>query len=318
MILLPVTLAGRYRLGARRPDGRLRPVAGWFDNLILDAGLDEMAANRTWLDCCQLGGGLSQPAADQTTLESFTVGTSNRIAANSAAAGSAPYRGASQITWRFPVGSVVGEVSEIGVGSSAAGGTPLFSRARIKDILGDDTAVEYLADEAPEVTYELAVIPPTEDVVGEITIGGVLTTYTLRPANVTSGFYWAPYNATGYASPGQAVRANFSAGPGYNARIYDQGIGAITSGPGGNFFDYASATNEAYVPGSLARVSRIAFGADAGNWGGGIGCAILSLLTAGGAGGNALGRYQVGFSPKVIKTDEFAFDLEVGHGWGRV
>lgn len=320
MIHLPLSLAGRYRLDARKADGRLRPVADWFDNLILDVGMDELALSRTYLDCCQLGVGTSQPSAEQTVLESFTVATNNRVAANSNAAALPPYRAASQITWRFPVGAIVGGVSEIGVGSSDLAGSPLFSRARISDGNGDATSVEFLSDEAAEATYELGVTIPADDVPATLDYTDTSdapqqVATVLRAANASDPAYWAPYEESAFGSPGQAVRAIFDVTGGSNAQLSDQPIAAITTAPGGTLHNYESATNESYSPGSFRRVSRVVWGSGSGNYGGGIASAIIACGR--GSGGVALGRYQLGLTPKMVKNGDFRFVLDITHSWER-
>lgn len=87
--LNPFTLAGQYKLVAAKANGNQRELTGWFDNLITDAGLDEIAVTKTWLDCCQVGNGIAgvptPPAVSDTTLNGFVAGTNNRIYANSSA-----------------------------------------------------------------------------------------------------------------------------------------------------------------------------------------------------------------------------------------
>lgn len=317
MIVVPYQLAGRYRLTALRPDGRRRPLADWFDNLILDRGLDEMASNATWLDCCQVGGSAAAEAPSQTALLAPIAGSSTRVAANSRSASAPPWFSATKITYRFTAGQIVGQISELGIGSSATLGSPLFSRALIKDIYGNPNPGSVLADEALDVDYELGIYAPDGDITGTAMIDGVAVGYTARPALVTTPAHWAPYRAASYASAGQAVRALFAAATGTHMACFDGVIGAATSQPGGSSAAADIVTPRAYVAGSRRVIASLDWNLTTANFAGGIRSLLWRLAAGTGGGGNSLGAWQVQFATPVLKTAQQSFGFDVGISWGR-
>jgi len=315
MILPQTTLSGKYRLGARRPDGRLRPLTDWFDNLVLDQGLELIATSNTYLDAVQVGTGSVPAVATQTALVSAAAGTANRIAANSAAANAEPWRGFSQITYRFGVGEVTGILREVGIGSSATPGSPLFSRTLITDPLGGTTGVEVLADEALEVEYELSVYAPENDTVGTITIDGVATAYTARAALASTGSVWAPYRGSSFASSGQAVQASFSSSTGSHIAAFTGAIGSITSQPGGTSANAETIADSGYTANSHRRDVRLGWGLNAANFD--VRSFLIQMKAASGSGGNSLGAFQVEISPVKTKTSLLELFATFGIGWSR-
>lgn len=322
MIKIPLALGGRHRLNAIRPDGRRRPLLDWRDNIILNRGLDEIANVGTYLDTHHVGGGSSQPTAFQESLVSPISATENRVSANSAAVSSSPYRGYSQVTWLYPVGAITSEVREIGVGSSASNGAPLFCRALALDALNSPTGVLPLPDEQLEAIYELSITFPENDVQGDfsyIDVDGIerVADYLLRPAQATTGQYWAPYNANAFESPGQAVRALFETASGEHCRVYDGSIGVITNLPGGSVENCSAVINEDYVPGSHRRIAHIQLSETAGNFAEGVSAALVRLNVAAGSGGASLGSWQIEMTPAVVKNNEHAAYIDVTLQWGR-
>lgn len=322
MITIPVSLSGRHRLNAIRPDGSRRPLLDWRDNIILDRGLDDIANVSTYLDSHHVGGGDATPVSEQLALQSPIASTSNRVSANSAAESVSPYRGYSQITWRYPVGAVVGEIREVGVGSSAVDGDPLFCRALALDALDSPTGVEVLADEQLEAIYELSITMPEDDITGQFAYTGIdgeenTVSYTLRPSQANSSQYWSPYNASGFASPGQAVRALFESSGGLHCAVYSGGIGGITSTPGGDQEACSLVINDDYVEGSHQLVAHIGITEDVGNFETGIKSVLIRLGLSDGAGGDSLGAWQVEFTPALVKNNEYTAYFDVALSWGR-
>ena len=311
MILLPFQLGGRFRVGARRPDGRLRPLADWQDNLILDAGLDMVATTNTYLDAVQAGTSGVAPTVEHTALLEPVAGTANRVSANSAASGFAPWRGQSQITYRFPTGAVTGLIRELAVAPGATPGSPAFSRVILRNAVGKPAGVAPLADEALEVEYELSIYAPPNDVSGTTNIDGTSHGYTARASLASTTMHWAPYDAASFGSSGQAAQASFSNTPGAHAVAYSGAIGSITSSPGGTAVNASGVGQQPYVPGSHERRVRLFWDLDVANFGG-IRSLSLRMAPGSGAGGNSLGAYQVEFSPVAPKTSELGFFFDLG------
>lgn len=307
-------LRGRFCLGARLGDGRRRPVTEWFDNLILDSGLDLIGSSNTYLDAVQVGSSALAPDVSQTQLVSHIAGTTNRVAANSAAANVAPWQGVSQITYRFAPGAVVGLIRELAVGPGVSG--PTFNRTLITNNLGEAVGVEILADEALEVEYELAVVPPQSDLTGTAIVDGVERAYTIRAAEASTTLHWAPYNAQNFAAAGQALKAEFI-GTGAHLRAHDGALGSITSSPGGASANASLVDVSPYISGSLRRTARMTWDPAVANFGAGIRSLYWRMRAGSGAGANSLGAYQIEFSPPIAKHDLTSFWTDLGMSWGR-
>jgi len=316
MILLPFSLAGRYRISAVSRCGVRRLLMDWTRNTILDGGLDMVAASSTWLDCVHVGtSGDAVDPAEQTTLIEPVAATANRVAANSAAASIPPYRGYSQITWRFAVGDVVGVIRELGVGPSTTLGSPLFSRTLVRDITGAPSSVRVLADEALEVQYELSVFAPEVDVIGTALIDGVGRGFKARAMLASTPMHWAPYRAASYASSGQGVRGIFTSSSAASA--HSGAIGAATSSPAGSSAAASTVIPKAYVAGSHASSARFEWDFNAANYVDGIRSLSWRMSSGTGSGGNSLGAFQLEFDEPIMKVDTIAFAMELGIAWGR-
>lgn len=139
-------------------------------NLILNAGLQYMAFNPSWLKYLHLGSGVEEPAPNQTTLQNTTYTGDNPAPSGDGAYGinvtdpNKPYHWYRCVFRVTPRGSNR-TYSEVGVGWSA---TNLFSRALIKDPLGNPNTITVLGDEYLDVTYEIRMYIPVGDRVSVI------------------------------------------------------------------------------------------------------------------------------------------------------
>lgn len=140
------------------------------NNLILNAGLQYMAFNQGWLRYLHLGSGVQEPAPNQTILQNTTYTGENASPNGDQAYGinvtdpNKPYHWFRRVFRVAPVGSNR-TYSEVGVGWSA---TNLFSRALIKDPLGNPNTITVLGDEYLDVTYEIRMYIPAGDRVSVI------------------------------------------------------------------------------------------------------------------------------------------------------
>lgn len=294
MIVIPAELGGWFKMEAVRPDGTRRLLADWFPNLILNQGLDQLGGSSGTLNACQVGTNSTAPAVGQTALLGYLAGTANTVGTTGGAQASPPYYGWGRTVYRFAQGAAAGNLSEVGVGQTAATGA-LFSRALILDGDGDPTTITVLPDEFLDVTYELRQYAPTADVTGTITISGVDYDYTLRAALVTEASAWAN------------VGGAFSFGSGNNA--YSGPLGAVTSAPagvaGGGSPDGALS---AYTPGAYARNAKLTWSIGAGNAVGGVGAAVVATTR---------GTFQIGFSPVIPKDNTKILELTFRIAWAR-
>jgi hypothetical protein len=154
-----------------------------FHNLITDAGLDQLGtmtfANVTAV--VHVGTGTVAPSVTDTTLAGPLAGSTGRRASPDVTHLWADYTSESPpriqydriSVYQFPVGQVVGNLSEIGVGpGSVSSPESLFSRALILDSNGDPTTVTATADDIVVCRYTLR-INWTASSSGTVTVGGV-------------------------------------------------------------------------------------------------------------------------------------------------
>ena len=288
-------LSGRYRIEAHDPEtGSTRLLADWFENLITDNGLDLVGSSASYTSCCQVGTGATAASNSDTTLQSYVAGTNTVSSTETGVSGSSPYYAYLRKKYDFALGAVVGNMSEVGVGTTTTTGN-LFSRALIVDGGGSPTTVSVLVTEQLRVTYELRFYAYETDVTGSMLVGGVSTSYTLRPANAN----------TNVGTPG--AQATFTS----DGTVYPSTstLGAITSTPsGGGTLLISGASVGSYVSSSHEVVGTFSMGTTSGNASGGIGCMRLSTT---------LGVFQISFSPAIDKDNTKTLSMEFTISWGR-
>lgn len=299
MLNLHMGLAGRFTLRAVKPDGSSRLLADWFDNLILDQGLNRMGTG-AFMSSCVVGAGSTDPTTIDTALESYIAGTSTIHSSSYGAQPTAPYYGWLRYTYRFAQGTAAGNIGEVGVGWATTDTPTLFSRARIKDELGDPTVVTVLADEFLDVTYELRSYPPTVDGTPVVlNIDGVNYTFTPRAMVVTSITVWSPDN--------QAVGLSAHGGS-WASFLHSGAIGAITSSPSGTSGHVSGQSNLEYSNNSLQRDMLFYWDLDYGNVPGG-----AQAVTV----GTTLGDFQLSISPALPKTSLKVLSMTFRVTWAR-
>lgn len=289
-----VTFEGRIKMEATKEDGSRRTLVDWFNNRILDQGLNRIGTN-SWVTACQVGTGNTAPADTDAGLAVYVAGTSTLQASSSGANGAAPYYGFILRTFRFPQGAAAGNLAEVGLGWATSGST-LFSRALIKDAGGTPTTVTVAADEFLDVSYELRCYAPAEVVVGPVTISGVDYTFTVRASNTTSFSSWAPEVTTAVTN-----RINSQV-------VYNGAVGAVTAMPSGTQSVVTTCTPQAYVNNSLQRDFQVFLDLNTGNLAGGITALFF---------GSTIGAFQAGISPAIAKTSTKLLTLNYRVSWAR-
>lgn len=293
-----MTLSGQYRLIVRRADGSVRLDTGFFDNLILDAGLNRIgtdyAAGR-----CEVGTGTAAPATNQTSLAAFAVATTTQVSRVSSTAASAPYYVQDDYTYRFALGALNGNYTEVGIGWSAGA---LFSRALFVDAGGTPTSVTVLSSEQLDVVYRIRMYNPASDWGGTYTIGGVSTTVLARTANATqTAWSFLGGVLSGNVSP---ILSDATAVVGYTGTL-----GAVTGEPSGTGANAnANPVNAGYSNNSYTRASTITFGLAYGNIGG-----IRSVR----ATSQGLVSTQWQFTPAIDKDNTKTLALTLSATWAR-
>lgn len=298
------TMKGRYKMDAARPDGRIRPLTGWFDNLITDYGLNYIGTSANQLNYCCVGSGNTAPANGNTALVSLVAGGATVLTTTGTVQPSSPYYGARTNVYQFAQGAAAGNLAEVGVGPNT-GGTNLWSRALILDSGGSPTTITVLSDEFLNVTYELQFWPSITDTTGTVVIAGVTYNWTARASAVTSGAW--TQNPSG---------DNMIIG---SCTVYNGAIGAITGSPAGSASGATSITAGSYSSGSLISTLVGTFGLSQGNFtlpGG-----VTALSFNAGTSSNTSGSYQIGFADGsghgIQKDTSSVMTMTMSMSWGR-
>ncbi|WP_353189092.1 hypothetical protein [Pseudomonas sp.] len=300
-------LSGRFILEKAKADNNGNPIEATrvkvaeFDNIITNQGLNRIGTNNDWLRHIQVGSGTATPAATDTGLASFVAGTDDFISTSSTIQSSPPYYATRTLTRRFVAGAAAGNLSEVGIGWASTG-SALFSRALILDGGGVPTTITVLSDEVLDVTYQIRIYPPANDVSGSITVTGVGTvSTTTRASIVTSAGNWA-INQNGVQG-GPSDLTN-------NHRAYTGAIGVITAQPSGTNESASTASLSAYSNNSFQRDATITWGLGAANFG------INSIQFSFGPSFE-FGLMQVGLGTTITKNNTQTLSLNARHQWAR-
>lgn len=283
--------------------GQIRELE--FTNLILNSGLDRMAAG-AFIGGCVLGSASSTPVVtdtsitsilgSSTTLQAYGVGTANTS--------TTPYWCSYYWTYRFIEGVATGNISQVAMafGTINTGSntyTGLFSLALVKDSGGTPITITKLADEVLDVTYTLQLFCPSADVTGTISISGVNYDYIARPANAAS--WSADTNFLQFAV----------------STAHTGTLGTQLTSPSGSVISSATFTASAYTTGNYYRDVAYLWDLNMGNHASG----IRSIYV--GAGGNATIRWQIQYSKTsdssaIPKDATKRLTLNIRFSWGRV
>ena len=264
-----------------------------FKNLIVDQGLNKAASTaiNTLVTRCGVGSSSGIPTTSDTTLGQ-QVGSYTPVVTSTYnhSSGNPVWYTYGRFTYTFPVGTVTGDLREIGFFDSSDN---MFSHALIKDGAGNPTAVTVLADEQLFVTYEVRKYPVETDQTGTfvLAINGVDTsfTYTARPALIntnTSSNYW-------YGSHQLGVDTNTDNNSiiAYLVAYESQELGTVTGTPTGTAVA-GSGTIDTYIAGSFKSTLNCVFDPAVANFTNGIGSMVLNR------------GFQVSFNPPIPKTSD--------------
>ena len=151
------------------------------------------------------------------------------------------------------------------------------------DLLGNPNTVTPLADELLDVTIQLRYYPPLVDVLGQVTVQGILYDTICRAASVTVSDYWG--RQIGTAVGEHVVYTSWWA-------AYDGDIGPITTGPSGTSAGIDATSNVVNAPYSANSFQRdMSFNVGPGGWNppSALGIRSVFLVTTAGA-------YQIQFN----------------------
>lgn len=247
-------ISGRYKMEVYRPDGTIKTKLDWFPNLITNNGLDLFcSANITYLQRCKVGSGNTAPLITDTTLDSFIGEKHIRNSYDWQGFQSSPptyvyWRG----TYRFEPGDATGNLSEVGMGIATGDGSNLFSRALILNSEGAPTTITILSDETLDITYELRLYHPADDISGSFVVSGTTHDYVGRVS----------YNANWEALSSFSV---------FNATyVFNGTIGDVTGQPSGTIKGASPHTVSSYSNGTYYRDVKAEWSLANGNMTGGI------------------------------------------------
>lgn len=292
-IKVPGALKGRYMMEAVKPNGERRLLLPWFDNLILDSGLNRLGSGGIY-DRCMVGTSSTPVSPTQTYLISSLATTTNVIGTTQGVNTAGGYAWNRRI-FRFGVGAAAGNLNEVGVGWGA---TDCFSRALTADSGGTPVTVTVLADEFLDVTYELQLHWPTTDVSGLGSISGTEYTVTTRAASVGSWVLGALIengSRSDLSVPGQAT--SFGSGA----------LGDVTVDAGGApQYSVNMSYAAAYLNNSYERRYRAIFDGTRGE------NAIHNLRI-----NTPFGIFKSSFSPSIPKAISNTLTLDYKVSWAR-
>lgn len=161
MLKAKIEVGARFKFITSKANGHVSKETAWFNNLVLDAGLDAMGGGGTAdITHVWVGTGNSTPTPTQTGLDNTLAGTSTTSAGDQRGVQTSnlPYYYWMRRTFRFDLGVAAGNLSEVGLGNDSSA---LFNRALIKDNSGNPITVTVLSDEFLDVVVELRVYPKT-------------------------------------------------------------------------------------------------------------------------------------------------------------
>ena len=294
-------LEGKYKLVIKHADGTATDT-GWFDNLILNSGLDALGASNVDVRYGVVGSGTSTPIASQTQLDAQfgsygTVQTAYGLA--SVSSGSPSYVRTLTRAYQWAQGGVVGTLSEIGIGP-ASNGLGLFSRALILDSLGSPTTLSLISTDQLIAYYAISITPNIGDTTGSVVISGTTYTYTLRLANAAS---FASFSNLLLGYQFSQIQPPTTYGS-------DATLGSITGQPTASSSSTLSSQSQGtYATGSYHADGTVTMSISQGNVTGG----IKAMLLPYGAGSTM--NYQVLFSSPIPKTALNTLSLTFRFAW---
>lgn len=329
---------GLIKMVVTRGNGAVQ-VVDWFPNLVLDAGLDRIAAGNA-IVYVSVGTNSTPPATTDTALLAHVAYT-NTGSPLSGAGGylqeSTPYF--YEYTWgfRFNAGQATGNLNEVGIGWGTSG-TNLFARSLIKDPIGDPFTLVIDSIDILDIFYKIRCYPPIDDLAISFTAAGTTHNGTSRALGLTtnnlgyagrsyrtypgaqigfSGFdtnylYWGGGTVTlaqrerdmGWTIP--TGTNNGYTGVDATEGWYGNGFTGTSGGLGYGFY---WSTVGSYTPGSYTLPPRrFHLGINVINFPTGIGGVLIPLNYS---------YAQMNWSPVVPKNNTKTFELDLTVSWGR-
>lgn len=299
---LGVSMKGRYQLRVLDAYGIEKRRTPWFDNIILDSGLNRWGTG-TIIAGAAIGTGTSTPAAGDTGLQTQTTFTTTTgTGHNAITAGTASnYNNTRTFVYRTGLGDLNGNYTEVGVGWVSGS---MFSRALILDGGGTPTTLSISSAEQLDIVYQLSVYPPIVDTgPTTITISGVNYDVTGRAAYVTATSGSASWSVS-------ASTVTLDTSSSNNFSVSNGALGAITSSTSGTLITpgagYSSVNS--YSNNSLQRTASITYALANGNASGGITATRCAWTWS---------AFQYEFTPAIPKDGTKTLVLNYSINWAR-
>lgn len=300
-------MEGWFTLGAVRNGRTVRKhtfresdgVAGPFQNLILNQGLDRFATENgnVFIGRFHVGLGTSAPNVGQVQLDNPIGGTFNASVDTITPGDTPDYVSSTIVSGLSSIGQFgTANLTEIGVGGVNA--NQLTSRALIVDSAGQPVAFPISSEEQLSVSYEIRLFPPLEDAHHTVNVAGQRDV-VVRALNVTNTSAWA-VKAAGANSNAQAHSNN-------GFRTGDLGLITAANAQGNSVSGASTTTQHQYSAGSYKRGHRQSFSSTQ--------AVSDSLRTHQVSYVSSL--FQVQYDPPLQKTAEQTMYLEYELSWGR-
>jgi len=297
---IKMEVSGHFKIEAVGPDGAVREIVPWSNNLVVNTGLDRLYYSGVLNGAtCILGSGNTPPSPADTTMQSF-VGASGDFNSGAAVLGNPTetvtygfYRG----VFTFQPGVADGNLSEIGIahGYVSPSSYTLVTRALIKDGSGNPTTITILPNETLYVTYEARYYQPLTDATGIVNIAGINYDWTVRAGQGN----WGNIGVQG-ADQGAIGQDSFVRGPGAAlGPIYTLGTGPVVTGSNPSSGSVAAYNNGDYYADVTTNWSRVA------------GTTPFTLLYI----NTYRGGWQMLFSPDIPKSDLNEFSITYRLSW---
>lgn len=275
--------------------------SGWFENLVLDVGLNRIGVG-TWFSSCSVGTSSATPQVTDIALGTFVAQTTTKNGSDVAGtAATSPFYSFRRATFRFPAGTFSGQnLAEVAIGW---GGSNIFNRALIRDNLGDPTTITVLSTEVLDVVTEVRIYQLETDTTGTI---------TLKQPDGT------PISDHTYTARRSALMQQPEVSIGERATLFSSwslhtgGLGTILQKPSGSTFTTSdssgnSISNVAYSNNSYEFLFNCNLGLNNGNAG-----TNRSLFL-----NTAIGTWQIEYTPPLPKNDTQSLTIPLKVSWGR-
>lgn len=295
---------GEFNIQKRNEKGELIYESGFRPNLILDnffartRGNGRLGGTQT----LRVGSGTIPPTPTQTALVNLLGSVNNgNNGTRTFSTDGTTWTLTNSWTFQFTIGSVVGNVSELGLSVGAETSPTVHTRALITDSGGNPTSITVTAAEQLTVIYRISMRGSEADVTGNITLATSNTThsYIIRRA------FWNT-NQTMNSSSGSGISAILE-GSWTLSRVYgnDGVFGAIGASVGGTDVGGTFTTPNTSVEKKITW--NLGTNANSANATGGI--KILASFTEG---------WKIQFTPSIPKDSTKTLSLVLEYTFDRI